>query len=278
MFLIADIGSNISDGRGIRWERAVSQITSAAQAGFDAVKFQLFRAAKLTSDKTLIPSLESLELPEFWIPKLREVCESEGVEFMCTPFYLDAVDIIDPYVDRHKIASWDITYTDLLLKVASKNKPVILSTGASTPEEIVFAVKQIVSMSRVKNHTLLHCTGGYPTEPSEMNMRYMLDLGGVSWQFFNGSYGLSSHCVNPSVTSMVVPMGGDVLEVHYDFDGHGVEKGHSYTEETIPVLVNTLKDMESALSCGCIMTLPDTVARKIYRRNPSDWLRPFERD
>ena len=124
------------------------------------------------------------------------------------------MEIVDPFVDKHKIASWDITYVPLLQEVAKTRKPVILSTGASTYHEIETALRHLDGCLI----TLLHCTGGYPTPDNEVELSRMLKMSrGLV------DYGFSCHNKNPISWACAAAMGASTLEFHFDYDGKGAE-------------------------------------------------------
>ena len=150
--VIADLGAN-HDGS---LDKACELIHLAAEAGADAVKFQHFRADHIVSEKgfaslpkmahqkdwkdSVVETYRKAETPWKWTATLANACKVEGVEFMSTPYDLEAVDHLDSYVNAWKIGSGDITYRDLIRKVAVTGKPVILSPGPSTTAEVVEAV------------------------------------------------------------------------------------------------------------------------------------------
>lgn len=266
---IAEIGSNWYAPGQNGLERAKKLIKSAAGSGATAVKFQYFKADKLYREPQKAYSLKHLELPYVWLPELKQTAVECGVEFICTPFFIEAVAQLLPFVQRFKIASWDLTYTPLLEEIAKTGYPVILSTGAAFFQEIDNAVD---IFPEAKNITLLHCTGGYPTEPKDMVLRRIVDL---AEEFYPVHVGLSSHCLIPSVTAASVLYGAEVIEVHYDLqDKLGAETGHSYTPQRFEEMVKMAKLLLEAKDCGCEQTLTDAVARNSYYRDESDWLRP----
>ena len=266
---IAEVGSNwyVPTEKGL--DRAKRLIEAAAKSGADTVKFQLFRANTLYRDAVKQGGLKHLELPLEWIPALKQECDAHGVEFLCTPFYPEAVRLLSDYVLRWKIASWDLTYKPLLKAVAETKMSVILSTGAATFPEIDDALEVF---SHLDNITLLHCTGGYPTEPKDVVLRRILDL---ATEFFPVHVGFSSHCIVPAITAASVLYNAEVIEVHFDLkDKLGAEASHSYTPQTFAEMIRLANQFSEAKDCGCERTLVDAVARNSYYRDPSDWLRP----
>lgn len=273
--IVAEIGSNWYAVGQNGLDRAKRLIESASKNGADTVKFQMFRANQLYRDADKQTAVKKLELPESWIPELYQVSKDNGVEFFCAPFYLDAVDVLADYVQKWKIASWDRTYTPLLEKIATFGMPVVMSTAAATLPEVDESLNILVEGGIDLNDiTVLHCTGGYPTEPRDMIMNRINDLAA---EFFPVHVGLSSHCIIPAVTASAVWYNAEYIEVHYDLkDKAGAEAGHSYTPQTLSEMVKLARMFLEAKDCGCERTLVDAVARNMYYRDPSDWLRPVK--
>jgi sialic acid synthase SpsE len=271
---VAEIGSNwyVPGQDGL--DRAKRLIESAARNGAHVAKFQMFKATELYRTTQKQTALKHLELPVSWLSELYRTCEGNGIEFACTPFYLDAVDYLVEYVDRWKIASWDCTYLPLLKKVAQFGMPTVLSTGGAEMEEVDTALEILSEITDLEEITVLHCTGGYPTEPRDMVLDRIVTLAA---EFFPVQVGLSSHCTNPIITASSVLLGAKMIEVHYDLnDKAGAEAGHSYSPDGFAEMVRTAKLLLEAKTCNCEMTLTDTVARNMYYRDPSDWLRPLK--
>ena len=152
-FFVADIAAN-HDGE---LTRAVDLIYLAAEAGADATKFQHFKAETIVSDvgfsnlggrqshqasweKSVFDVYQSASLDLAWTPQLKKACDEAGVIFLSTPYDLDMVDAISPYVAAYKIGSGDITWLEIIESIAAKNKPYILATGASSIEDVDRAV------------------------------------------------------------------------------------------------------------------------------------------
>lgn len=283
MRFIVDIGSNHTiQNSSPNKQRAFKLIESAAENGATDVKFQLFDT--LYRDKKTQQSVTKLALPKEWVSDLADCCAANNVNFLCTPFSVEAVDFIDPYVNEFKIASWDITFRPMLEKIGKTGKPIILSTGGATTKEIKDAVKWVyndndtMDSQYVKNHlTLLHCTGGYPTPSQSMQLNKILEIGTVLGQIIP-TLGVSSHCVDPYVLAASVLYSCETFEVHYDLnDQKGVESAHSYTPKLFQEFVKYAKLIQSAMKYDGILDDYDRFARDNYRRDPSDWLRPIKK-
>lgn len=158
-FIISDVGSNFTS-----FEDAKDSIAMAARCGADAVKFQYNTSKDLFAGGT--DSVFSFPLD--WLPKLKEKADACKVEFMCTAFSPEGLKAIDPYVKRHKIASSDINYWHLLNVSRETRKPLILSCGASSINDI----KRAINALQGSKVTLLYCNSAYP---STMHNLFMID-------------------------------------------------------------------------------------------------------
>ena len=184
VFVIAEAGSNWKvDSFKDDLERAKKLIKVAASAGADAIKFQTYKAETVyvegagKSDylkeqgihNDINKIFEHLSMPYEMIPLLSEYCKSQEIMFMSTPFSVQDAKEIDPYVDIHKIASFEINHLRLLQYIASTKKPVIVSTGASTFDEIDFAVN-LLKENGCNEMVLLQCTSKYPSPLEKLNL------------------------------------------------------------------------------------------------------------
>src|SRR5438034_1055508 len=189
IYVIAEAGLN----HGGNKERALALERAAKWAGADAVKFQTFRAERLASKEpaTLAhtkdqPNLQELfkklELPFDAFRALHKEAKRLGIEFLSTPFDEESADFLDELgVNAFKIASGDITHRPLIEHVSRKGKPVLLSTGMSTAEEIEKAIDWMHSQSN-QQVVLLHCVSSYPAAPHELNLK--------SLQFLRARFGV----------------------------------------------------------------------------------------
>jgi N-acetylneuraminate synthase len=226
-YIIAEIGVN----HGGSIDLAKRLIDEAVEGGAHAAKFQSYKAAKIASKNSpaywdtskeqtesqfkLFQKYDGFE-PEHYI-KLAEYCRSCGIQFMSTPFDLDAVDFLSDLMPAFKIASADITNVPLIRKCAAKEKPLIMSTGAATLPEIEFAV-DIAKKAGAKEIALLHCVLNYPT-PVENAQLSMIEV--LSRVFPDCIIGYSDHVVPDSTISaleVAVLKGACILEKHFTHD------------------------------------------------------------
>lgn len=187
-FVIAEVGSNHMGD----FLCAVEHVETAARAGANAIKFQLFRPEDILID----PSKCDLRtvLDPAWIPRLHAACLEMRVEFMCTPFSAWAVDILDPYVNLWKVGSFEHARADVIDAVEATRKPVIASCGRGTP------------MTDEPWH-LLYCVSKYPAEPADICLPEFQPHGRYA--------GFSDHTVSTVLPSLAVAKGAIIIEKHY---------------------------------------------------------------
>ena len=246
-YIIAEIGSN-HDGD---YDRALQLINACAKAGASAVKFQMFKADTLVNNydysdgeqkrNNSFDFIKTLELPDNWLKGLSKCAKECGVDFLCTPFDLAAVDLLeDVDIKAYKIASCDINYIDLLVKIGKTGKKVYLSTGGSSLKEINYAVS-ILKQSGTNDICLLHCIALYPPDFSEM---YLGNIAALQSEF-GLETGLSDHSKGNEVILGAVALGAVVIEKHVTDDNNRKGPDHSYAMiiddfEKMVVSVNNL--------------------------------------
>ncbi len=272
---IAEVSSN--HNRDLT--RSLAFIDAAASAGCRAVKFQLFKIDQLFSPEILERSekhrkRKEWELPLEFVPQLANRCRETGVEFSCTPFYLDAVAELEPYVAFYKIASYELLWDDLLAACARTGKPVILSTGMATIPEIKHAV-EVLRRNGCQIPTLLHCTSAYPTPCGEANLATIKTLR----QATGCPVGWSDHTLEPAVIHRAVHRwGARVIEFHLDLDGTGDEfaAGHCWLPEQISAVISDVEKGLMADGNGIKEPVPSELPDRLWRADPSDGLRPMK--
>ena len=226
-YIIAEIGVNHEGSI----ELAKRLIDEAAEAGAHAAKFQSYKAEKLASKNSpaywdtekeptesqfkLFQKYDSFEPEDY--KELADYCGNKGIDFLSTPFDLDAVDFLDPIVPAFKIASADITNIPLLRKVANTGKPLIISTGAATLLEIENAI-QTVKTAGDSEVSLLHCVLNYPTPEENAQLGMIRVLKRI---FPDCVIGYSDHVVPDETISALeaaMLLGACVLEKHFTHD------------------------------------------------------------
>jgi len=275
MRFIAEVSSNHSHNL----ERALKFIDVAASSGCSAVKFQLFRIDHLFAPEILEKSKihrkrKEWELPLEFVPKLAQRCQELEIEFSCTPFYLEAVSELEPYVAFYKIASYELLWDDLLAACARTGKPVILSTGMATIGEINNAV-EVLQQNGCKAPTLLHCTSAYPTPYAEANLAAIETIR----QATGCAVGWSDHTVEPGVIHRAIHRwGARVIEFHLDLDGKGEEfkAGHCWLPDQIGAVIRDVERGFVADGNGIKEPVPSELPDRLWRADPFDGLRPLK--
>jgi sialic acid synthase SpsE len=274
MNFIAEVSSNHSKDL----KRAIAFIDAAAYAGCDSIKFQLFKVDKLFAPEILEKSKlhrdrKHWELPLEFLPTLADCCNEKGIKFSCTPFYLEAVQELEPYVDFYKIASYELLWDDLLISCALTGKTVIISTGMANLSEIQHAVN-ILRMNNCEP-ILLHCTSAYPTPYYEANLSAIETIRNAT----GCEVGWSDHTVNSGVIHRAIhKWGANVIEFHLDLDGNGeeYEAGHCWLPEQIKDVISQVKHGKNADGNGIKAPVPSELSDRMWRTDPSDGLRPFK--
>jgi N-acetylneuraminate synthase len=265
--------------------RCLAFIDEAAAIGCQAVKFQLFRVRELFAPEILarredLLRREAWELPVGFLPKLSDRCRERGIRFACTPFYLRAVDELLPHVDFYKIASYEILWGDLLRACARTGKPVVLSTGMATLDEIDGAVDTLVHAG-CRDLTILHCVSGYPAPAGECNLAA---IGTIRARFRDRAhavrlgFGWSDHSVDPGVVYRAVHRwGAEMVEFHLDLEGEGEEYrgGHCWLPGQIRPVIASVQAGYRADGDGEKTPRPIELEERGWRADPGDGLRPL---
>ncbi|MBC8490728.1 MAG: N-acetylneuraminate synthase family protein [Bacteroidetes bacterium] len=262
-------------------------IYASKKAGCSGVKFQLFKIDQLFSSEILSKSeihrkRKDWELPEKYIPELAELCHSLNLKFSCTPFYLGAVDILEPYVDFYKIASYELLWHRLFEKCGNTGKPVIFSTGMAMMDEVEDAIKCLLK-TKSKNITILHCNSAYPTPVEDANLAGInvlkemiskLDITDV-----NIKIGYSDHTVSEAVLFRAVHHYNiDFLEFHLDLDGKGEEykSGHCWLPAQISEVISNINSGFMADGNKEFKPSSSEMPDRDWRADPTDGLRPLK--
>lgn len=251
-FIIVDVGANHNRDFSI----ARRLIDEAAAAGADAIKFQVYSAEKLYSrnvprhsrfKKDLWQTIKEIELPPAWIPKLKSHCNKKRINFFATPFDPEAADQLEPYVDFYKIASFELVHLPLIRHVARKKKPIIISTGLATMEEIDDAFSVCLAEGNDKV-IFLQCASVYPAKPELMNLSAMATLSNK----FGVLTGLSDHTPGTHVSVAGAAMGARVIEKHFTLDRKmkGPDHGFAVEPEELKEMVRQIREAESAFGDG----------------------------
>lgn len=271
---VAEVSSNHS--RDL--PRALAFVDRAADIGCDAVKFQLFKIRELFAPEALerhpdLRAREAWELPVEFLKPLAEHCAARQVEFSCTPFYLDAVTELEPFVAFYKVASYEMMWDDLLIRCARTGKPLVVSTGMATMDEIGHAVA-VARGAGCRDLTLLHCVSGYPTPVDECNLAAIETLR----DRFECPVGWSDHSVLPGVIYRAVHRwNASFVEFHLDLDGQGDEfkTGHCWMPDPMATVIADIRMAKRADGTGAKVPAPSELSDREWRADPTDGLRPI---
>lgn len=257
VFIIAELSANHIQNFDI----AVDTIRTIKQSGADAVKIQTYTADTMTIDcdnhyfqinqdtlwdgKTLYQLYGEAYTPWEWHPKLKKVAEELGLVFFSSPFDKTAVDFLDQMnVPAYKIASFEITDIPLIEYVASKQKPVIISTGISMISDIEEAINACKRMGN-EQIALLKCTSAYPAPIEEINLRTISNMSDI----FKTVVGISDHTLGSSVAIASIALGANIVEKHFILDRSlgGVDAAFSMEPEEFKFMVQSIREVEKAL-------------------------------
>ncbi len=274
---IAEISSNHNGDK----KRCLDLIRSAASCGCWGVKFQLFRIEHLFAPEILqISETHRLrrrwELPLHFLPDLKACAQDEGLAFGCTPFDLEAVDILQPHVDFLKVASYELPWLDLIKKCGKTGKPLMMSCGMADETEVIKAL----DAAGVDDLTVFHCVSNYPVAPADCNLAAIGTLRSLlSEKLPEGKIGWSDHSVDAGVVSRAVEFWHcDAVEFHFDLEGQGEEfaAGHCWLPSQISPLIAGQKFKTDALCDGDPALVPTRSEQdeRLWRADPSDGLRP----
>ncbi|MGL5395028.1 MAG: N-acetylneuraminate synthase family protein [Shewanella sp.] len=260
-------------------QRCIEFIKTAAEIGCDAVKFQLFKIEELFAPEILSKSemhrkRKEWELPVSFLPQLKQSSNEYGIQFSCTPFYLDAVAELEPFVDFYKIASYELLWDDLLVACAKTGKPVVISAGMANFEEIDHAI-DVLQNAGCQDITLLHCVSAYPTPKADCNLAVL----GRFRERYNIKVGWSDHSVSPAVIRRAVNRWlADCIEFHIDLDKQGAEyaAGHCWLPEQMQLVINECREAQLLDGRPDKVLAPSEAPDRDWRADPIDGLRPLK--
>lgn len=256
VFIIAELSANHNGSI----ETAIETIKAAKRAGADCIKFQTYTADTITLNskkddfiikgtiwdgKNLYELYKNAYTPWEWHTKLFEAAKEEGLVCFSSPFDPTAVDFLcELNVPAFKVASFEITDIPLIEYIASKGKPVIMSTGIATVDDIELAIKACYRMGN-KDIALLKCTSSYPAPIEEANMTMISDFK----HRFNVIPGLSDHTMGSVVPIVSVCYGAKIIEKHFILDRSvgGPDASFSMNEQEFSDMVKAVRAAEEAI-------------------------------
>jgi len=252
-YIIAEIGQAHDGSLGILH----SYIDAVAETGVDAIKFQTHIAAAESSmaepfrinfsyeDATRFDYWKRMSFTkEQWVG-IKKHCEEKGLEFLSSPFSQAAVDLLeDIKITKYKIGSGEVTNFLMLEKIARTGKPIILSSGMCSYQELDAAVKFIEQFGN--ELSILQCTTSYPTPAERIGLNV---IGEMKKRYPNHQIGLSEHTANIATGIAAVTLGAEVLEFHAVFDKRifGPDTSSSLTIDEVTELVRAIRFLEKAI-------------------------------
>ena len=277
VFIIAELSANHNGSL----DTAIETIRAAKRAGADAIKFQTYTADTLTIDskksdfiinngslwdgKNFYELYQEAFTPWEWHAKLFEVAKEEGLVWFSSPFDKTAVDFLeDLEVPCYKIASFEITDIPLIEYIASKGKPIILSTGIATLDDIELALKTIRSNGD-NEIALLKCTSSYPAPLNEANLVMIQDFKNR----FGVISGLSDHTLGTTSAVVASCLGAKIIEKHFILDRSigGPDASFSLDEKEFTQMVQEVRDAEKAIGKVSYELTKKQQAGKIFSRS-----------
>lgn len=284
-YFIADIAAN-HDGD---INRAVDLIYSCAEAGANAAKFQHFHAKTIVSDsgfkslvdkkshqskwkKSVFDVYKDAEVDLNWTEKLKDTCKKAGITFFTSPYSMNLVDEVDQYVPAYKIGSGDITWIEIIKYIASKNKPYILATGASSIDDVDRAVKEALKIN--SNLGLMQCNTNYTASLENFKYIHLNVLKKYSEMYPELILGLSDHTPGHATVLGAVTLGARLIEKHYTDDNDRVGPDHlfSMNPDSWKEMVLRTRELEYALGSD-VKKIEENEKETVIVQRRSIWLK-----
>jgi len=276
-FMVAEISCNHLQKK----DYALKLIEEAKKAGADAVKFQTFTPDTITLDsnndyfrikggtlwdgKTLYELYKEAYTPWDWFPELKAKAEEENLIFFSSPFDESAVDFLEKLnVPAYKIASFEINHIPLIKKVAKTKKPIILSTGVATLDDIDLALKTIRENGN-NEIAILKCTSAYPAPIEEMNLKTIKDME----ERFGAVIGLSDHSLGIIAPVVAVSLGAKIIEKHFMLNKKlgGLDAAFSLEPKEFKKMVDAVRDAEKAMGKVTYELTDKAMAQSVFKRS-----------
>ena len=277
VYVIAELSANHHKD----FSQAVRLIEEAKRTGADAIKLQTYTPDTITlrSDKeyfrvgggtiwdgrNLHDLYEEAYTPWDWQPHLKNVANDLGLDLFSTPFDPTAVDFLeDMGVPAHKVASFELVDIPLIQKMARTGKPLIMSTGMATEEEIDEAVR-VARAAGATQIALLKCTSAYPAAPDEMNLRTIPELS----RRFSVPAGLSDHTMGITVPVAAIALGACIIEKHLTLSRSepGPDSAFSLEPQEFKAMVDAVRVAEKALGKIHFGFSPKEANSRIFRKS-----------
>ncbi len=278
VLIIAEAGVNHNGDL----DKALALIDAAGDAGADYVKFQTFKTEKLvhrdakkaayqienTKEKSAqFEMLKKLEIPEDWYPKLMSRAEEKNIRFLSTGFDEESIDFLNELgCDFFKVPSGELTNKPYLEYIAQKGKPMILSTGMATLDDIENALMTLKNCGvSDQSISVLHCTTQYPTPMEDVNLKAMLAIRNA----FNLDVGYSDHTLGIEIPIAAVALGATVIEKHFTLDRalQGPDHAASLIPSELKAMISGIRNVEKAINgSGTKEPTPSELENRIAAR------------
>jgi pseudaminic acid synthase len=275
-YVIAELSGNHKGSL----EQALLMIDSAAATGVDAIKIQTYSADTITLDhdapefkiegglwagRTLYDLYQEAHTPWIWHSALFERAKQNGITLFSSPFDISAIDLLESLgCPAYKIASFEINDIGLISAAAKTNKPIIMSTGLATLNEIEEAVSTIEEAGGTQL-ALLHCISGYPTPIEDCNLRTVADL----CARFDFPIGLSDHTIDNTASNTAIALGASIIEKHFTLDKSdgSVDAAFSLEPEGFKYLKSETTRVHKALGVAGYDVKPSEAGGRDFRRS-----------
>ncbi|HYX69143.1 MAG TPA: pseudaminic acid synthase [Terriglobales bacterium] len=277
VYVVAEISANHNRD----FAQALRMVQAAKDFGADAVKLQTYTPDTITmrcdgehfrigggtlwDGRTLYDLYAEATMPWEWQPKLKAEADRLGLELFSSAFDASAVDFLEKMgVPVHKVASFELVDLPLIEKMARTGKPLILSTGMATLEEIEEAVK-VARAAGARQIALLKCTSAYPSPAEEMNLRTIPDLA----QRFQVPVGLSDHTMGIAVPAAAVALGACIVEKHFTLSRAvpGPDSAFSLEPDEFKAMVDAVRTAERALGDVHYGASGEEAKSRVFRRS-----------
>lgn len=252
-YIIAEISSN-HDGD---LDRALILTNLAKMSGADAVKFQYFRADNLVKRRGADPFYQVYkdnEVTDFWFDALYDEARHLGLEFLCTAYDREGLEVVNPWVEKHKVSSFESRDHDYLRAIRETGKPVILSTGMMDIRDLI----QATDILGEACWAILHCTSAYPAPMEEANLRVIADIDDMC-----SRVGLSDHTQGITAPVAAVALGATVIEKHFTDERSREGPDHKVSIEPMEFreMVRMIREVEVALGDGVKKAQPSELTQ-----------------
>lgn len=307
-YFIADIAAN-HDGD---LEKAKDLIYMAKEAGADAAKFQHFKAKTIVSDygfknlgsksshqkdwdKSVYEIYEDAEVPLDWTQTLYDTCEKANIDFFTSPYDINEIDFINQFIPAFKVGSGDITFHEIIEKMAHYNKPILLATGASKIDEVIDIMSKVEKINQ--NIVLMQCNTNYTASDENLKHIQLNVLKSYALMFPDAILGLSDHTIGHTTVLGAVALGAKVIEKHFTDSNDLLGPDHKFSMNPLSwkEMVDRTRELEYALGGSikkvednesetfvlqrrCLRASKDLAKNEIITRDMIEILRPAPRD